>query len=114
MKGSNFGTHCKKTSPILFTTGFSFCLAESASANLELTARTSKTLPNTVRTNFSRLCSGMGEGALGFPALKGLIPKSVVVRNIVKEFLGVECTSEKQSKISIGSLDNVRDEVNSF
>jgi hypothetical protein len=42
------------------------------------------------------------------------IPQPVVVRDIVKEFLGVQCASEEQSKISVCSLYNVGYQIDSF
>ena len=42
------------------------------------------------------------------------IPQSVRVRNIVEEFLGVQCAAEQESKIAICRLDNVSYEINGF
>jgi hypothetical protein len=42
------------------------------------------------------------------------IPQPMIIRDIMEELLRIECTPKQQRKITIGSLDDIRDLVHRF
>jgi hypothetical protein len=46
--------------------------------------------------------------------LGGGVPKSVIVGDIVEEFLGIQGSSQKQGQIPICGVDDVGDHINCF
>ena len=55
-----------------------------------------------------------GKGRTELVELIGRVAQSMVVSDIVEEFLRVKRTAKEQRERAIGSLDDVRDLVNSF